>query len=169
MSKDYISQVAKSLPFDNTTTIASTMTSTDTQSAIEEIYSRVKGNVSGVTPPFFFGRVSGGGAGTYLQINGVASNKLGQIVIGSNNLEKLSVTTSANVTGVAAVIQLQQRTGLNTFSDITGAQITIPISSYSAIVTFSTPIALASNVELAAYIKTGTTSDINLQVYVVSQ
>lgn len=164
----YISstQVASSVPFDNTSAAALPLVSTDSQAVIEEIWQKVKG-ANGVTPPFFFGRASGGGAGTYLQINGVASNKLGQIVIGNNNLIKISVTTSAVTTG--AVIQVQQRTGVATFVDIAGAQVTIPNGSYSANVTFATPISLPSNVEISAYIKSGSTSDINLQVYVVAQ
>jgi hypothetical protein len=168
MAGPYITQseVASSIPFDNTSTGALPLVSTDSQSVIEEIWQKVKG-ASGVTPPFFFGRPSGGGAGTYLQINGVATNKLGQIVIGSNNLIKISVTTSAITTG--AVIQIKQRTAVNTFVDISGAQVTIPSGSYSATVTFGTIIALPTNVEISAYIKSGSTSDINLQVYVVAQ
>lgn len=159
-----VTPVASTIPFDNSTTGAVPLVSTDTQSVIEEIWQKVKG-ASGVTPPFFFGRTNGGNAGTYLTINGVATNKVGQIVIGLNTLVGISVTTASNVSG-AAVIQLQQRTGLNTFVDIAGATITIPSGNFKATTALS--VALPSNVELAAYIKSGSTSDINLQVYVVA-
>lgn len=160
-----VTQVATSTPFDPTTTNAAGLTSTDTQAVIEEIWQKVKG-ASGVTPPFFFGRVSGGGAGTYLTINGIATNKVGQIVRGSNTLVGMTVTTSANVTGANAVIQIQQRTALNTFVDIAGASITILVGAYSA--TAILAVSLPANVEISAYIKSGSTSDINLQVYVAA-
>lgn len=157
--------VSRQIPFDNTTTNAAGLNSTDEQSVIEELWQKVKG-ASGVTPPFFFGRVSGGGAGTYLTINGLATNKVGQIVRGLNTLVGMTVTTSANISGANAVVQLQQRTALNTFVDISGASITIPIGTYSATAVLA--VALPSNVEISAYIKSGTTSDINLQVYVAA-
>lgn len=137
----------------------------DVQSAIDALSNKAAGG-GGVTPPFFFGRPSGGSAGTYLQINGVASNKLGQITAGLNKIVRLSVTSSAVVSG-ATVIQLQQRTALATFVDIAGALITVASGAYKATSTLS--VNLPVDAEISAYIKSGTISDVNIQVYVTAQ
>lgn len=158
---DFILQ-ALNVTYDNSVTALGTGT---VQSAIDALASK-SGGGGGVTPPFFFGRATGGGAGTYLQINGVASSKLGQITAGSNKIVRMSITSSATVTG-ATIIQLQERTAIGTFTDIAGAAITVPNGAYKASSVLS--INLNTDAEISAYVKSGSISDVNLQVYVTAQ
>lgn len=146
-------QVAQSVPFDNDT---NGMTSTDVQTAIEEVNAKAAGAGGNVTPPFIFSRQGALGTNSYLQVGTVFSNQGGQIVRGSNKIVALTLTTS-QVYNMNQTVQLQRRTGVSTFVDIAGAAITIigNNTNYSATVTFATPISIGPDFEIAAYLKTG--------------
>lgn len=165
MRRDAFQQVAKSTPFDNS---SNGMTSTDVQSAIEEVRSPPNGG-SGVTPPFLFSRKGGIGINSYLQVGNVYSNQAGQVIPGTNRIVKITVTTS-QVYNNAPTIQLQRRTGVSTRVDIAGAAITIigDNAHYSATYIPVTPIDIGPDWELSAYLKSGNNiSDAVLLIYVV--
>ena len=83
MSRDKFNQVAKSIPFDNST---NGFTATELQSAIEEIG-------ASASPGFSFGRGSAG-AGTWLnRVGEIPSNRAG-VTIGINNPLITNVYTS---------------------------------------------------------------------------
>lgn len=147
----YIGPVASALPFDNTTSGASGMTSTTVQEAIEE--ARGGGGGSGVTPPFLFSKSGGIGTGAYFNVGSVASDKAGQVITGNNKIVKITVTSSANVSS-DSVVQFQRRTGLSTFEDISGAEITIPSGNYKASVS-GLSVDIGPDEELAVYKKSG--------------
>ena len=50
--------------------------------------------VAGVTPPFLFSRAGSVGLASYLQVGNVYSNQTGQIIPGSNYLNRITVSTS---------------------------------------------------------------------------
>jgi hypothetical protein len=79
MPKDEYNQVAGSVPFDET--ITGELTSTDVQGAIDEVANTVATSAS---PGFSFGRASNTNAGTWLNCEGVPSNKAGRWVYINN-------------------------------------------------------------------------------------
>jgi hypothetical protein len=109
---------------------------------------------TGVTPGFVFSKDGNTGVGTYLRIGSVVTSDAGHPIIGKNKLVRMRATVK-NVIGTATVIQLQERTDVNTRSDIAGAAITIPSGEYKASADFD--IILPEDVELCAYNKSGTT------------
>jgi hypothetical protein len=150
--RDFPTQVASSVPFDNT---SNRFVSTDTQAAIEEVRTPPNGG-SGVTPPFMFSKSGGTSAGNYLYVGQVVSSKTGQYIPGTNNIVKLTVSTSANV-ATNTTIQLQRRTAVATFIDIPLALVVIPAGTYKAEVTFSPSVAIGPDWEIACYNKAGST------------
>jgi len=108
----------------------------------------------GVTPGFVFSKDGTTSVGTYLRIGSVVTSDSGHPIIGKNKLVRMRATVKTQV-GTATVIQLQERTGVNTRSDIVGASITIPSGQYKASADFD--IVLPEDVELCAYNKSGAT------------
>lgn len=164
-----IGPVAGSVPYDDTNTNAEL--GVTVQSAIDELYTLVKGANGNVTPPFIFSFAGSLGTSSYLQVGNVNSNQAGQIIQGSNYIVGMTITTS-QVYNMNQTIQLQVRSGVSTRTDISGAAVTIigDNAHFSATIVFSTPIAIGPNAELSAYLKTGNGIDnAVLAVYVVSQ
>ena len=164
-------QVASSVPFDNTVTGATGFSSTNVEDALIEVYKKVAGATGNVTPPFIFSYPGSLGSNSYMQVGGVNSNQAGQIIQGTNNIIGLTITTS-QVYNAAQTIQIQIRSGVSTRTDVTGAAVTIlgDNAHYSATIVFATPIALTANAEISAYLKSGNgISNAVLAVYVVPQ
>lgn len=88
MSGPFVSNVARAVPFDNS---SNGFSSTDTQSAIEEIG-------SSASPGFSFGRSGNATAGTYLQNETVPSNVSGRWVFINNPVVKKVFVTNENIT-----------------------------------------------------------------------
>jgi hypothetical protein len=109
---------------------------------------------TGVTPGFVFSKDGNTGVGTYLRIGSVVTSDAGHPIIGKNILVRMRATVK-NTIGTDTVIQLQERTAVNTRTDIAGAAITIPAGQYKASVTLDVP--LPEDVELCAYNKSGAT------------
>jgi hypothetical protein len=109
---------------------------------------------TGVTPGFVFSKDGNTTIGTYLRIGSVVTSDAGHPIIGKNKLVRMRATVKTAI-GTATVIQLQERTAVNTRSDIAGASITIPSGGYIASADFD--IILPEDVELCAYNKSGTT------------
>jgi hypothetical protein len=112
------------------------------------------GGGTGVTPPFLFSKSGGCAVGAYLYVGQVVSSKTGQVIIGSNNIVKLTASNSGNLAS-NTVIQLQRRTGVSTFTDIVGASVTIPSGQYNAHVQLSPIIAIGADWEISCYNKSG--------------
>lgn len=150
----YVTQVAKSLFYDNTAT-SSTLGS-NVNDAIDAIYARIATAGTGVTPPFLFSRQGNTGLSSYLQVGNVFSNQAGQVIPGNNKIVRMTLTTS-QAYNVAQTVQLQLRTGVTTLVDLATGSITLPGDNvtYSTTITFGTPIAIGPNAEIAAYLKTG--------------
>lgn len=115
------------------------------------------GGGSGVTPPFFFSKAGSAGAGTYLRVGEAVSSNTGMTIVGANTIVKLVVSNGSAV-GSNTVIQIQKRTAVNTFVDIASASITILTGAYSA-TSSGLSIALGTNEELSAYVKSGSSLD----------
>ena len=126
------------------------------------------GGGPGVTPPFIFSKSGGTGVGSYLFVGNVASNKSGQIIVGSNTIIKMIVSTSGTVAS-NTIVQLQRRTGVSTWTDIVGAAITINAGNYSDVTT-GLNINIGPDYELACYVKSGVTiQDAILILFVIPQ
>lgn len=117
----------------------------------------------GVTPGFLFSKDGNTTVGSYLRIGSVISSNAGQPVIGKNRLVKMRVTCQSNA-GSNCTFRLRRRTGVSTFVDITGSDIVIPAGSYNASADYD--LALPEDVELAAYLVSGSTlSNVVLNVF----
>jgi hypothetical protein len=122
---------------------------------IREFPAPTSANTStGVTPGFVFSKDGNTGVGTYLRIGSVVTSDSGHPIIGKNILVRMRATVK-NAVATSTVIQLQQRTAVDTRSDIAGAAITIPAGQYKASVTLA--VTLPEDVELCAYNKSGST------------
>jgi hypothetical protein len=100
--RDDFRDIAKSVPFDNTTPGATGMTSTDTQAAIEEIKAQISSSTS---PGFSFGRSGNIANGTYLQCETVPSNISGRwIYINSATVKNVYVSNESLVTWVIEIL-----------------------------------------------------------------
>jgi hypothetical protein len=92
-NKVYISPVAKSVPFDNT---SNGFISSDTQAAIEELNNSI---ITSASPGFSFGRTGVSGGGTYLQNETVPSNISGRwVYINSASVSKVFVANESVTT-----------------------------------------------------------------------
>lgn len=159
---DFILQ-ALNVTYDNSVT---TLGAGDVQSAIDALANKTGGS-GGVTPFYQFSRAGTVlTAGTYLNVGTIASSGVGQLVSGTNKIVRLAITTSAAVTSVPAVIQIQRRTGVATFVDITNALISIPVGNYKTNLILSTSISLNLDDELSAYIKSGSPSNPIILIFV---
>jgi hypothetical protein len=156
-------QVAKSTPFDNST---NGFASTNVQAAIEE----VKSPPNGVSPGFIFSKSGGSGVGAYLKTGEVLTSNTGQLIRGLNYITQINASTSANQTNAGgATLQLQRRTGLNTFVDIAGATVNIPNGSFSATHT-GLSISIGSDWEISCYnTGPGNVSDCVVTLFVTPQ
>jgi len=90
--RDDFRDVAKSVPFDNST---NGMTSTDTQAAIEEVNDKISTSAS---PGFSFGRSGVISNGTYLQCETVPSNISGRWVYINSASVKYIYASNEDVT-----------------------------------------------------------------------
>jgi hypothetical protein len=129
---------------------------------------RAIGDLSGgVVPGLRFTKSGGLSVNSYLYAGQVVTSKAGQLVIGSNQIAKISISSSSTVAN-NTVLQLQQRSAIATFSDIAGASITVLAGQYKATVTFSPTISIGPDWELCCYNKSGSTiNDAILLVYLV--
>lgn len=137
--------VASSTPFDNT---SSTLTSDNVQGAIDELDNKVATSTS---PGFSFGRASNVSSGTWLQCEGVPSNKAGRYVyitdpvikkifISSETISTYNIDVyehegdSINLTLLASSTVTAARGGVFTLnvSTTSGRQLAILLSSGSA-------------------------------------
>ena len=115
------------------------------------------GGGSGVTPPFVMSKSGNATVGTYLRVGESVSSNTGQLIKGVNYLIEMSVSNGSNVAS-NTVLQVQRRTGVNTFVDLAGASVTIPAGSYKATNTGLT-ISIGPDEEISAYVKSGSTLD----------
>jgi hypothetical protein len=139
------SQVAESTPFDNDT---NGFISEDVQGAIEELSQTIATSAS---PGFSFGRASNVTSGTWLQCEGVPSNKAGRFVyINSATIEKLFISSetistytieiythegdATNLTLISSATVTSARGGVFTISQAitTNTQIALRLSAGSA-------------------------------------
>jgi len=91
--RDDFRDVAKSVPFDNST---NGMTSTDTQAAIEEIKASIQTSAS---PGFSFGRTGVCSGGTYMQCETVPSNVAGRwVYINTAEVKRVFVSNELTTT-----------------------------------------------------------------------
>lgn len=138
----WATQVAKSLFFDNSGT---TLTSTDTESAIKEVLQKSQTSAS---PGLTWGRSGNTSSGTYLLNDTVPSNVSGRLVpVSSGAIVTAFVSCE---TADTFTIEIQRRVG-NTFTTI--GTISVVNSRKFTIDSLNIPVAL--NDELAVRIGTG--------------
>lgn len=155
------SDVAKSVPFDNST---DGFVSDNVQAAIEEVRTMPG---SGVTPGFIFSRSGACVVGAYMYIGQVVSNKTGMDMAGSNKIVKITVSNSTTV-GSNTTVQIQQRTGLSTFADIVGASVIVLAGGFRVSTVLAVPISIGPDWEISCYNKSGSTlTDPVVTVYLV--
>lgn len=114
MGAIYISQVAQSVPFDPT--VQNVLTSTDVQSAIDELAS---GGGNTASPGFTWGRSGVSNGGTYLQNETVPSNVAGRTVIINNaKITDVSIANELSTTFTVEILEHDTTTytSLGTFT-----------------------------------------------------
>ena len=161
--RDEYVPVAEEIPFDNT---SNGFTSTDVQAAIEE----TKNPPGGVSPGFIFSKSGGSGVGAYLKTGEVLTSNTGQLIRGLNYITQINASSSVNQTNAnGAKLQLQRRTGLNTFVDISGAFVIIPNGNFSA-VNSGLNISIGTDWEISCYnAGPGNVSDCVVTLFVAPQ
>lgn len=118
----------------------------------------IPGSVTnGVLPPFIFSKAGNAGTGTYLRTGEAITSNTGQIIKGSNTISQISVSNGSNVATTTRV-QLQRRTGVNTFVDVASGFVDITSGTYSGTVS-GLSVAWGPDWEMSAYVKSGSTLD----------
>jgi hypothetical protein len=161
MSQWIIKDVAKSIPFDNST---NGFTSTDVQAAIEE----TKTGGSGVVPPFVFSKDGNVTVGTYLRTGSVQTSATGQLIKGSSKIVEISASCDSNAASTTR-IQFFQRTGVSSRADITGAYVDIPSGNYKG-TRSSLSINIGPDWEIGCYSQSGSTiANVVVVIYLTPQ
>jgi hypothetical protein len=138
--RDEFVQVARTVPFDNTTPGASGMTSEEVQAAIEELRDQIN---TAASPGFTWGN-SGVVNNAYLLNDTVPSNKSGRIVPVTGNIKQIFLSLEL---ATAVTIEIRRRVGL-VYTPITSVT-TLPAERLK-IINVSVPVVFGD--ELSAYV-----------------
>lgn len=108
----------------------------------------------GVTPGFLFSEKGNVGGNKWLSCGNVVSGNTGYPIFGKNKLVRLRVSNKSIVDS-DTIIQVYDRTNINTRSVISGATVTIKNGEYQGVADLD--INLRENVEMCAKIISGDT------------